>query len=1647
MKIKITGLPKFKLAGVTGGCAWDEYWDGTKCVKYKPFEQIFDVEGTVGGYNAETNSTYPLDANAGYNYKRGYYYEEDEKSKNYHKIIDARTGLPATNYTAPFNDLHKGEKPTYDQWYTLFNQEYGKDLEQYNEQIRTEAGDFLYNSGVDPRIYLLDQYIKQVEGNSAGLSGRGAFRKANRSGVWTDAAKEQEFNTLYSQYANKINALPPEQQRKLLNAGREFFYNNTNRGNIVNGKFVKSADGTGTVANPATLAWLQRFGMPNYAGRFKQKPEETTATGTNVTPSTTPSVQPTNTNPNVTSGNNVGTNNQPVVSTTPVVTSTPDVQPDPNANTTLFPDQTTTNGTITPPVVASTTPAAQDEEFPTISFKPSVYNDAQGIPADEIGPEDPDKVVNKPDNQIPGQRTTPVPLTGINPFPFHDKEIESYNKMNPVDQRKYDTGVLDAMKKNKDLGTREQLKNYKNWYNQKYPKQKRTPIDNSYGIATAGAMSTGLSFIGNTMQGIQEQQDLSDYNRKIGQTDASNPVVKNIYSRGRNVMNAPSGADYAPNMMTPVQFSGRPTPSFTGYPMFPYNMYAQDGLSVTEDILGLPTLYSMPSMYTDFDIPTESSSASTGEGSYTPDVSTKKFTSASGDFVLPVKNFRISSGFGHRAAPLKGASTEHNGVDLAVPENSSVFAPMDGVVTKIYSNSKGGNQLIVQHPDGSRSGYAHLNGYKVKVGDQVTRGQVIALSGNTGNSSGPHLHFTFRNPSGDLVDPVDYFNMRGTTKSRYETGISNWDHNNPGNIHIGDFARSYGATAGRKDGDGRVAIFPDMQTGLRAMQDLIFNPSYINLTISKARNRWVNGDEPNNFTSSSPYIVKALGGDFVLRDLNQAQRKTLVSEFIKWEDRNVYDKLKKQGYFQQGGTVSNNTNDMKIRITGTPGSKQFFADGGKTVGDQMGYGLYRGQSVRDFNAFNKTDEDNYDENINYTDSPVPREEANIEAEKGEKRISPDLLSITDILGKKHSGGGTPLKAEPGSYIVSDFITAPKDLQEMMGFNIESKKKRDNTWAKVLDSKVKSKDFNKLSQIIQSAAKGKEVDPFELAMAQTKLPVYQDYVSKAALGNELTKMMQGKQYEIPQIAMPAMMKMFPEMAQQMMGGGAPNPGGPEPNGVQEYPQGQEPMMRYGGLPQFIGGGPGDGDKKYTKKDIPELERQGYKRVPGTNTWRKSSSSSDSKPINITPGKAGVKGTTGKGTITYGDKISPSGGGRSSSSGPCANLTGTEEDMAARPKCYDSFLNKYGWKNATPEERQEGWKVWNGSYDRPSYTAGTVTPDIPEVKEVRECPTGYQPDPNDPNNCIKKTEKVDEVTIQDAPKGSGEPGFDYDYSGMNFPRIPYTQDILSVGNALANQYAYPTIGPLRGRYNPVYMDPAFISTEGVDRLIQSQGKTAMEDASLYAGSPQAQAARQAQVNAQMMPSLMQNRVQTNQQNIGSDMGTRQFNTQIANQAAMMDAQMTTQLAQDNATLAMNRAKERVLGADKTKNAISRMLTNSGDTALMNQWYPQYAFNPINYQTYFKGGYGWDDEGAGSSDKTFNDNLTAAKAYADSLGVTGKDRNDAIMDYLEFTTGKPSRKSNPYSRGSRVSPNFDDGDAATQSKSQDGGFIPMYYIGGWY
>lgn len=124
-------------------------------------------------------------------------------------------------------------------------------------------------------------------------------------------------------------------------------------------------------------------------------------------------------------------------------------------------------------------------------------------------------------------------------------------------------------------------------------------------------------------------------------------------------------------------------------------------------------------------------------------------------YIKPISGGRLSSPFGKRNAPKKGASTYHKGVDWAVPTGTAVYASCGGTVSRAGWGSGYGYVVYIDHADGRQTRYAHLSKVLVKSGQSVKQGDRIALSGNTGVSTGPHLHFEIL-INGSQVNPTKY---------------------------------------------------------------------------------------------------------------------------------------------------------------------------------------------------------------------------------------------------------------------------------------------------------------------------------------------------------------------------------------------------------------------------------------------------------------------------------------------------------------------------------------------------------------------------------------------------------------------------------------------------------------------------------------------------------------------------------------------------------------------------------------------------------------------------------------------------------------------------------------------------------------------------
>lgn len=136
-------------------------------------------------------------------------------------------------------------------------------------------------------------------------------------------------------------------------------------------------------------------------------------------------------------------------------------------------------------------------------------------------------------------------------------------------------------------------------------------------------------------------------------------------------------------------------------------------------------------------------------------VSQQKFASDALVQGAPVKGGYRSSEFGWRTDPFTGQSEMHEGVDFSAPEGSEIAAVASGLVTWSAEKTGYGNLVEINHGNGFKTRYGHCKKNLVQVGDMVQKGQVIALLGNTGRSSGPHVHFeVYKNNR--VVDPASY---------------------------------------------------------------------------------------------------------------------------------------------------------------------------------------------------------------------------------------------------------------------------------------------------------------------------------------------------------------------------------------------------------------------------------------------------------------------------------------------------------------------------------------------------------------------------------------------------------------------------------------------------------------------------------------------------------------------------------------------------------------------------------------------------------------------------------------------------------------------------------------------------------------------------
>lgn len=128
--------------------------------------------------------------------------------------------------------------------------------------------------------------------------------------------------------------------------------------------------------------------------------------------------------------------------------------------------------------------------------------------------------------------------------------------------------------------------------------------------------------------------------------------------------------------------------------------------------------------------------------------------------IQPISNkdlTRTASGYGLRVHPIYKIIKLHTGMDFTAPTGTDIYSTGNGVVAAVQSSQRGlGNHIIIDHGFGYSSIYAHLDGFNIRKGQKVQRGDVIGYVGNTGTSIAPHLHYEIK-LNGKNVDPVNFY--------------------------------------------------------------------------------------------------------------------------------------------------------------------------------------------------------------------------------------------------------------------------------------------------------------------------------------------------------------------------------------------------------------------------------------------------------------------------------------------------------------------------------------------------------------------------------------------------------------------------------------------------------------------------------------------------------------------------------------------------------------------------------------------------------------------------------------------------------------------------------------------------------------------------
>jgi hypothetical protein len=1049
----------------------------------------------------------------------------------------------------------------------------------------------------------------------------------------------------------------------------------------------------------------------------------------------------------------------------------------------------------------------QVPQMPLPKINTSGFMPSRFIKDEDILPEERPEPEQEPVNTEPETLGQSMIKSGMGPDPFKYDEVgrtlqQAYDS-NPNVARSYDAGVGNAMYNSK-FQSRKDVRKYTKWFNQKYGTNHKVPLLSDNAVKTAGAISNIFNSVASVGSVLDQARQNKEIERAYRNSLVNTGPVDYRQNRGDYEINT--------GMVDPYNTGAKSKGQFTGAFYMPM---AEDGLTlgplsfsdnpVRRNVYEYDLGY-VPTTFTASPAAVSASPSSKRSAGANP-LAEQTWADVSSQF-QGVKHLGIWGDKRHQKTKSDHNSGDALDIGINSPEQGQQIA-----------------QKLIKEAGDRNVKYIIWN---KQIWNPSISNEWRPYTGDNPHTS--HVHVSFN-------------------RSKQDLGQISLTHNNPLNIHQGDFASKYGGRQGSKDGGGYVSIFPDMTTGINAAKDLLFGPSYSNLTISQARNKWVSGN-PSISNESTPYIVKAIGVDKKVKDLSTAEREKLIKEFAKWEGRQAYNKIKDISLYGEGGSfyhdqdevyypTENNQVNMdpmkyKIRIIKSPVQEMAY-------GGQLGYGFDLGGR----RVYTDMPESTFD-SVNNTIGPVPREMATIEAEKGETMLSDvdgdGMLEHMKIGGKRHSEGGTPLAAKPGDFIFSDTKKMRIKNPSLLALFGKTAKSGGYTPAQL----AKQYDLNKYKAILQDP----NTDPIAKRTAEMMLNNYEKKLGMLSLVQEAQK---GFPQGIPAVAQET-------LGEAMYGGYIPEAG-------------------YGGyFESYETGGEKKPKKVVKKEELADYERQGFKRVGNTNVWRKDTESKDIKDVIPGKFKPGVQGVPVTGLTTR--KAVP--GGRAG-------------------KSWENFIKGELQRGITIEQLAKqghgtigGLKAFESFY-KPAVQAQTTGSS--GQKDPDYCPDGYTFNPST-GKCELIKKDSEEITVEDDPNTPAVPPFTP--TDGNIPYGWTQQDINNALLAMSNRAGIKKYPSVRRDINPVMPDFRNMDWRGRAAELQGTYNSQMNTLGTYQ-SPTSLAANASFMSGQQAENLINRAIDPIEQaNVNIYNQVAGQSAGIMNQAMANAAQNTFLRSQDRAVL---------------------------------------------------------------------------------------------------------------------------------------------------